>query len=121
MLSLDSSIRFYYLHPYNGHITIAYKVNGNSITMGAAFCSPSDSFTKKVGRQIAAGRMAKSPHTLECDGEIRDGDGKILGENVLSILKAEVENGLYQDKKLKFRKNHQGQGENNIPSWMYPV
>lgn len=42
-------------------VTIAAIINGQSVKFGAARCSTSDQFNKKIGRYIATGRAAKNP------------------------------------------------------------
>lgn len=111
--------RFHYIHRKGGHITIAYQIEDNKVKMGASFCSPHDQFNKKMGRRIAQNRLLGKPHIFECKGGIRDGNGNLLGENILAVIRAEIFSGLYQDSILRRYFNHHGQGEHNIPSWMY--
>ena len=60
------SRNFFYIRDVSHQTTVAYKIvhhtqNRISILYAAAFCSPKDQFTKKLGRTIATGRLDKNP------------------------------------------------------------
>ena len=49
---------------HNGIITAAYIYDkkNNKIRIGLAFCSPKDKFNKRIGREIAKGRLERNKH-----------------------------------------------------------
>ena len=58
--------QFYVINTYKGlkvalgyptTITLAFNTNDDGIYYGAAFCSPCDNFSRKIGRAIAQGRL----------------------------------------------------------------
>lgn len=55
---MNNDICFFY-HRNNGYdVTIAYqRLGSDAFRYGAAFCHPEDQFDKKMGRNIATGRM----------------------------------------------------------------
>ena len=50
---------YFYAHVDGYRVTVAYKraLDRGSVVFGAAFCRPTDAFQKRMGRQIAEGRM----------------------------------------------------------------
>jgi hypothetical protein len=42
---------------YKTHVTIVYKIEEDNIIFGRACCAPEDHFNRKLGRQIATGRL----------------------------------------------------------------
>jgi hypothetical protein len=49
---------YFYLRNNEYNVTVAYRRNENgTVSYGASFCRPTDSFVKSMGRKIAEGRM----------------------------------------------------------------
>jgi hypothetical protein len=60
----------YYYTTHNGYnVTIAYArtTDRSQVVFGAAFCRPTDRFTKRMGRHIAESRMHTRPTALMLD------------------------------------------------------
>lgn len=61
MSERETEVRFFHMPYGRGHVTVAYKlvqqVNFKEVVASAAFCSPKDQFSKKIGRTIASGRL----------------------------------------------------------------
>ena len=75
-----SKVRYFYYGDrskvnHNGIVTVAYNIDKeqNQLVFGLSFCSPKDRFNKKIGREIARGRMKVKPIYFPC----RKGDGVI--------------------------------------------
>lgn len=52
--------RFIHFMLGKGRVTAAVRKGaGNTVAIGAAFCSPNDQFSRKRGRKIAEGRLDK--------------------------------------------------------------
>jgi hypothetical protein len=49
----------------NRRFTICALVNGGGLRISAAICSAKDNFSRKIGRNISKGRLAKSKHILD--------------------------------------------------------
>lgn len=61
---MSEKIHFSYLRdPENDRrvMTVARRIEGEQIVFQTAVCNPKDHHTKKVGRQIATGRLEKHP------------------------------------------------------------
>ena len=58
-----------YLRPQN--ITVVINVQPDHLTYGIAMCSPSDQFSKRIGRELATQRCINAPTTLT-HGQIND-------------------------------------------------
>jgi hypothetical protein len=58
---------FFYSNIHGYNITVAYRrsIDRAHVVYGAAFCRPSDRFTKSLGRNIAVGRMETRPYFLD--------------------------------------------------------
>lgn len=53
-----SNTSYFYLRNDQYNATIAYRRNEDgTVSYGASFCRPSDTFVKTMGRKIAKGRM----------------------------------------------------------------
>ncbi len=56
------SDKVYYQH-FRGELahptTVAYKIEGNNVLYTKAVCGPKDQFCRKIGRDIATGRLNK--------------------------------------------------------------
>ena len=69
------STNYFYYRTERYNATVAYtSTDDNKIIFGASFCRPGDNFVKKLGRQIAEGRMNsnenwffKSENERRCD------------------------------------------------------
>jgi hypothetical protein len=46
-----------FIHNSTLGFSVAYEVADNSVAFAVAFCSPNDTFSKKIGRKVAAGRL----------------------------------------------------------------
>jgi len=67
-----SSYHFFYHRTKRYNVTIAYRrTESNSVIYGAAFCRPGDQFSKKLGRNIACGRMDTYNNCIENPGSAR--------------------------------------------------
>jgi len=53
----NNKTEFMHLDLDEGKVTFAFKVRGNLTHVGAAWCSPTDQFNRKLGRAIAEGRL----------------------------------------------------------------
>lgn len=63
----------YYYTTHNGYnVTIAYMrtTDRSQVVFGAAFCRPSDRFTKRLGRHIAESRMHSRPIFLMLESDM---------------------------------------------------
>ena len=40
-----------------GGVTVAFEVNGNTLVLAFAECSRKDNFCKRIGRDVASGRL----------------------------------------------------------------
>lgn len=49
---------------HNLRVSVAYQCVGQEIAYGVAYCSPRDNFSRRLGRTIAQGRLAKTPWIL---------------------------------------------------------
>lgn len=55
---MNDNICFFYHRTKSYNVTIAYQqIDGGQFRFGAAFCRPEDQFSKRLGRDIAVGRM----------------------------------------------------------------
>lgn len=64
-----------------GCVTFRFDWRGkNSFVYSVAFCSPTDRFCKKLGREIAAGRMAAGRGVLDQDAHMDLKNGRSLYE-----------------------------------------
>ena len=48
----------------NLNTTVVINVQSDHLTYGIAFCSPSDQFSKRIGRELATQRCVNAPTTL---------------------------------------------------------
>lgn len=56
---------------HSGVLTIAYEHQTNGVKFGFAFCSPRDPFSRRIGNQIASGRMACYPVEISTAQRVR--------------------------------------------------
>lgn len=42
-----------------GSVTVAYKIENNTVSYNIARCCPTDNFCRRIGRNIARGRLEK--------------------------------------------------------------
>lgn len=79
---------FFYYRNKRYRVTIAYRRNENGVVeYGASFCRNTDRFVKKIGRQIAVGRM----NTYFSSIEDAPTERWMLHEEILSHLEAKLE------------------------------
>jgi hypothetical protein len=83
----DDEIKFIYIgnrhrHDHNGIVTIANKVVNNEIMYGVSYCSPKDTFSKVIGRNIAKKRMVESNTRIP----IREKRHKFIKMQILSDI-----------------------------------
>ena len=83
----DDEIKFIYIgdrhrHDHNGIITIANKVVNNEIIYGVSYCSPKDTFSKDIGRNIAEKRMVEAETRIP----LREKKHKLIKMQILSDL-----------------------------------
>jgi hypothetical protein len=63
---MNGNTCYFYNRGGRYNTTVAYRRNEDgSVTYGAAFCRPSDSFVKTMGRKIAQGRLALANISIE--------------------------------------------------------
>lgn len=70
----NNEIKNFYVKLYNGGwITASAKrdVPGKVVQVGFAFCSPEDTFDKRLGRTIATGRALKRPFFIEGTNSVK--------------------------------------------------
>lgn len=49
---------YFYHRTSHYNVTVAYRRNNDgTVSYGASFCRPTDSFSKSLGREIATGRL----------------------------------------------------------------
>lgn len=68
-------------------ITYSYLTNGTTVTYGVAFCAPSDMFSRKIGRQIAQGRLKSNPITIH---NVDTTSGRTINETIRSHIMANL-------------------------------
>lgn len=71
-----------------GHVTLAFEVNGETLNYGAAFCSPTDNFSRPKGRLIAKGRKSSVKRSRSL--AVTPGS-----EDLVEQMIADIENGNY--------------------------
>lgn len=69
-----------------GGTTLAYRVEGNTIIYGIAFCNKSDNYMKRIGRAKAYGRMQSKNHPNYFEFETKPSSNTCI-EYLLSIFK----------------------------------
>jgi hypothetical protein len=52
------------LRKINTRVTVAYRTVGTDLEYAVAFTSPRDNFSRKIGRQIAEGRLRAAPNRI---------------------------------------------------------
>lgn len=65
------STSYFYYRSSKWNITIAYRrsTDRSRVVYGAAFCRNTDRFDKRLGRQIAEGRMQERPEVILTSNE----------------------------------------------------
>lgn len=51
------NVKYFHLHHKQNHLTVARIKEVNTVYFSYAACCPKDTFSKKLGRQIATGRL----------------------------------------------------------------
>lgn len=75
--SLAHRIRFCHSFDKNnskGGVTLAYRINEDTVSLGYAFCSDRDSYSRKMGNSIASGRLSKIPLVVTKEEIVRGGN-----------------------------------------------
>ncbi len=68
--------------PIRTRATIAYQVDGDSVRIGASYCSVKDNFSRKVGREIATERLIASPYE-----QVIVGAGSMTPREITQLVK----------------------------------
>ena len=68
-------------------ITYSYITEGQTVKYGVAFCAPSDQFCRRLGREIARGRLMTRPHVIE---NVDTEDGSAVNEIIRSHILAHL-------------------------------
>jgi hypothetical protein len=91
-----NSVRYQYVstrrrrHP----VTVAYVAAESSdqitITLGASFCHEADRFSRHLGREIAEGRLSRSPFrfTIPFDREQTPAFGKAVADSLRHFVES---------------------------------
>jgi len=86
--------RFQYVFvPRRRHpVTVAYRARRTSetqieVTLGAAFCSNRDRFTRPLGREIAEGRLLRGKPILLF---AQIGSGETYGEAIVRLINSHI-------------------------------
>lgn len=74
-----------------GGLTIAYRIDDDSISYGYAICSDKDQFNKKIGKEVATFRLADEPTVFDED-EILHLFARVSRETLRGLNKTAVLN-----------------------------
>lgn len=99
-----------------GHVTMALRVTGEDVVVGAAMCSPKEMFSKHQGRLRAVARLEHAPRfggrTAKCQFSFKRDASKSLKRQALEVLVSEIKNN-----KTFFGLNQRGE-PNVAPRWL---
>ena len=63
---VGTKVWYQHFHLDNGYMTVACTY-GDTLKIGASFCSPNDNFDRLKGRKIALRRLASKKHSYDLD------------------------------------------------------
>lgn len=67
--------------------TVCYEKQDSSVVFGAAFLAPQDKFNRKIGRDIAYGRMLKKPFSFNVS---KDATDREVLDQIISTLNSSL-------------------------------